>query len=632
MNAAVRSFFVVAIVAVATWGEGGATAASLLVQHVLLAAFVVAAVVFPGGAYAPSRGPSAAWLVFAVLAGAGAAVAPCAYAAWLVLVEIVAFGTMVWLASGDPPALARALPSAVALLASAHGLAAVVQKFSGSPRPASCFLNPNHLAAWLAGAALFLAGTISGTSVSRRVRLVHGAAVLLALAGIFVTGSRGAALGLAAGAAMLVAVTWGKATRKSRRVMTAAALVIVLGAAAGVAVRFRGDDDPYRFHRTRIWAASFEAALRAPLLGVRPGQFAAAAPNLNFPLENTPLRFERSFRTPHSDVLRAVCEFGFPAALAALAAVALAAWELFRRRGELRDDERGALAALCSLAAQASVDDLTTRPALTLMGAAFTGLLMARRRPLPFTPITRVAAGAAAALVVLVLGVGEIAGFAAWKAEIVLPHGRLDASQLDRLRRSLAWNPMYPDGWKRLAEHFVGDGRTWQTADYAAAREAVEHARRLQPADAYTVRAAARVEATACLTILPFQATRERAAHLYDDALLLARTDATIPLEAAKFLLQAGDPAGARRAALQALEVEPRSATPRLALAQAILQQEGAPGVAQARRLLDEALSLAPRAGFLPTSSYDAALRAVDSELVEQLRRDLDGDGTVRPR
>ena len=260
------------------------------------------------------------------------------------------------------------------------------------------------------------------------------------------------------------------------------------------------------------------------------------------------------------------------------------------------------------------------------MGAAFAGLLIARRRPLPWPPIARATAGAVAVLVVLALGVGEIAGFAAWNAEIVLPHGRLDASQLDRLRRCLAWNPMHPDGWRRLAEHFVGDGRTWQPADYAAAREAVEHARRLQPADAYTVRAVARVEATACLTIFPFQATRERAAHLYDEALLLARTDATIPLEAARFLLQAGDAAGARRAASRALEVEPRAATPRLALAQAILRQEGRSGAAQARHLLDEALALAPRAAEVPTSSYDAALRAVDPKLVEQLRRDLDGE------
>jgi predicted Zn-dependent protease len=222
------------------------------------------------------------------------------------------------------------------------------------------------------------------------------------------------------------------------------------------------------------------------------------------------------------------------------------------------------------------------------------------------------------------LGFGEIVGFVSWNAVHALPRGRLDAERLDRLHRSLSWNPMQADGWRRLAEHFAGDGRTWQAADYAAAREAVERARRLQPADAYVVRAAARIDATASLTILPFQATRERAAQLYDEALELARTDATIPLEAARFLLEAGDPAGSRRAAKQALDVEPRAAAPRLALAQAILRQDGAAGTAQARSLLDEALALAPRAGEIPTSSYDAALRAVDPHLVEALRRDLD--------
>jgi len=230
-----------------------------------------------------------------------------------------------------------------------------------------------------------------------------------------------------------------------------------------------------------------------------------------------------------------------------------------------------------------------------------------------------------AVLVVLTLGVGEIAGFVSWNAVRGLPRGRLDPQRFARLRRSLAWNPMQADGWRRLAEHFMGDGRAWQASDYAAAREAAEHARRLEPADAYVVRAAARVEATASLTILPFEATRERAAELYDEALLLARTDATIPLEAARFLLQAGDAPGARRAARRALEVEPRSASPRLVLAQAILRQEGAAGAAQARGLIDEALSLAPRAGEVPTSTYDAALRAVDPKLVEALGRELDG-------
>jgi O-antigen ligase/cytochrome c-type biogenesis protein CcmH/NrfG len=626
MSAALRAFFVVAVVAVATLGEGGATATSLLVQHLVLAAACVTfAAALPGAGYAPSRGPSAAWLAFAVLAAAGAMVAPYAYAAWLVLVEIVAFGTLVWLASGDPPALLRVLPSAVALLAAAHGLAAIVQKLSGSPRPASTFLNPNHLAAWLAGAALLLAGSISSRNAPSRVRALHGVAAALALAGIFVTGSRGAALGLAAGASMLVGVTWGGLPTKARRVMLAAAAMIVLAAAAGVAARFRGDDDPYRFHRTRIWAASFGAAAQSPLFGTGPGQFASAAPNLNFPLENTPLRFERSFTTPHSDVLRAVCEFGFPAAFAALAAVVLGARELFRRRGELSDGERGALAALGCWAVQACVDDLTSRPAITLTGAVLVGVLVARRRPESAAPLARTTSAAVAVLVVLTLGVGEIAGFASWNAARSLPRGRLDTERLESLRRSLAWNPMQADGWRRLAEHFMGDGRTWQAADYAAAREAAEHARRLQPADAYVVRAAARVEATASLTTLPFQATRERAAQLYDGAHVLARTDATIPLEAARFLLQAGDAAGSRREAAQALDVEPKAATPRLALAQAILRQEGAAGIAQARSLLDEALALAPRAGEIPSSSYDAALRVLDPRTVEALRRDLEG-------
>ncbi len=624
MTGRAKAFVVVAVIAVATLGEGGASAYSLLVSHLLLAgAVAMFAIFFPGSGYAPSRGPTWAWLCFAALAAAGAFAAPYAYAAWLVLIEILAFGTLFWLASGAPKALDRLLPPAIAALASAHGLAAVVQKFSGSPRPASTFLNPNHLAAWLAAAALFFTATMLETERTVRVRALYAAAVVLALSGVFVTGSRGAVLGLLAGAVALVAGSWNGVSARARRGLVAASAVIVLGAGAGVAVRFRSDDDPYRFHRTRIWAASFRAASISPLFGSGPGQFAAAAPNLNFPLDDAPLRFERAFRTPHSDVLRAVCEFGFPAALAAFAALALAAWELIRRRSELTAIERGAAAALVGLFAQCLVDDLSTRPALTMIAAAFLGLLLSRPRVEPAWAGRKVAAAAVAFLVVYALGVGEVAGFLAWNAAHDLPRGQLDAGQLDRLHRSLAWNPMQPGSWQRLAEHFVGDGRSWRLSDYAAAREAGEHAMRLQPQDAAYARAAARIEAMACLSILPFQATRQRAAELYDDASRLARTDATIPLEKAKFLLQAGDPAGARRAAGQALEIEPRAATPRLWLAQAILQQEGPGGAAEAQRLLDEAQALAPREGEVPNSSHDAALRGVDPKLVDGLRRDL---------
>jgi O-antigen ligase len=625
VSAQVRALAVVLVVAAATWGEGGASASSLLVTHLALAAaFAVFILAAPRGACAPSTWPSAAWLLFVLLAGASAMVAPYAYAAWLVMIEIVAFGALVWLASGDPPALVRALTPALALLGAAHGTVALAQRLAGNKRPASSFLNPNHLAAWLAAIALFLASGLFNRGVSERARVLYGLAAGVALAGIFVTGSRGAMLGLAAGAAALVVMTFGRLAAPARRGLLATVAVLLVAAGAGVAVRFRHDDDPYRFHRTRIWAASMRAAAHAPWLGVGPGQFAAAAPNMNFPLPDAPLNYERAFTTPHSDVLRAVCEFGFPAALAAFAAAGFAAWELFRRRNELSDLDRAAVAALAAVFAQALVDDLTTRPAITMLIAALSGAIVARRRQGSAPRARWVHRAALALLFVCALGFGELAGFASWNAVSVLPRGRLDASQLARLHRSIFWNPMQPAGWQRLAEHFAGDSRSWRVEDYAAAREAAEHARRLQPADAFYARAAARIEAAACLTIFPFQSTRERAARLYGEAEQLARTDATIPLEAARFLLQAGDAEGARRAAEHARDIEPRAAAPRLVLAQAVLRADGPQGAAKARQLLDEALASGLKTGEAPTSSYDASLRGIDPVAVEAIRRALE--------
>jgi O-antigen ligase len=624
MSAAFRAAVVVAVVSIATLGEGGASATSLLLQHLLLAAGVaIAALALPPSGHAPQRGPSIAWAVFVALTAAAAAAAPYAYAAWLVVVEIVAFSAMAWLAAGEPQATARALAPAIALLAAAHGVTAVAQKLAGGARPASTFLNPNHLAAWLAAAALFLAGRSMGRGLAPSARWAYVGAGLLALSGVFVTGSRGAVLGLAAGAAVLGAATFPELTPRTRRNALLAAIAVALAMGLGITARFRGSTDPYPFHRTRIWAASLRALSESRLLGTGPGQFATAAANLNFPLEEAPLRYARAFRTPHSDVLRAICEFGLPAGLAALAAVALTASGAFRRRRELTAVERGALAALTGIFAQACVDDLSTRPAITLTGAALAGLLLARPAGRPTGTASRAGTIALAILVVLTLGVGEIAGFAGFAAAANLPRGRLTDPQLVKLRRALAWNPLQPDGWLRLAEHFAGDGRSWTLTDYAAAREAAEHARRLQPADAFYARGEARVEASACLTLLPFEATRDRARTLYDEALGLSRLDASIPFEAARFLLQAGDPAGARRAAEIALRIEPRAASPRLCLARAILDGEGRAGAGRAKKLLDEAEASALRPGERPASSYEAALRSLDTAMVESIRRDL---------
>ena len=616
--------YVVALVAaIATTGDGGASPESLLVQHLLVAIAVVAALLGRRSGATPEGGPAKMWLAFAALAALGACVAPYAYAAWLVIVEILSFGAVAWLAASNPASMRRVLPPVVAIVASAHGVAAVIQRVSGAARPASTFLNPNHLAAWLGAAALLLAGPIAERGARRGARLAFCAAAGIALAGMFVTGSRGAVLGLAAGGTVLSALRWAGSSRRARRLTLGTSMAIVLVAATGVAVRFRGDSDPYTFHRARIWAAALRVPARSPWLGTGAGQFAAASPNLNFPLEGTPLRFERAFRTPHSDALRAICEFGLPAGLCALASAGLLARSFWRRRAGASGIEQGAFAALAALAAQGMVDDLSTRPAIAITAAALAGIVVSRPR-VANAPNGRIVAVATALFVVLALGAGEVAGFVAWKAARNMPSGRLDPEALARLRTAISWNPMQPDFWRRLAEHHAGDGRTWSIADYAAAREASERAYRLQPSDSFFARTAARVEANACLTFFPFEGTRERAARLFEEAGALARTDATIPLEESRFLLQAGDPAGARRAAERALRIEPRSATPRLVLAEAILREGGPPAADRARQLVDEAEALALRPGATATSPYDASLRSVDPKLLAGVRRSLE--------
>lgn len=625
MSGLVRAFVIAAVIGIATLGEGGASASSLVVQHVLLA-LGLAVCVFglrPANA-TPAKGPAVGWLIFAALAAAGAAAAPYAYAAWLVMIEIVAFGTIAWMSAGDPAAWARIVPPVLACYAGAHGLVALVEKASGIARPASTFLNPNHLAAWLSAASLVAAGALADRAAGKGVRFFYGAAWILAVFGTVVTGSRGAALGLLAGSALFGAAMWAGLPRRGRRALVAAAAVTALAVIVTLAVRLRTDDDPYRFYRTRIWAASARVLASAPWSGTGPGQFAAAAGNLNFPVTDAPLRFERGFKTPHSDLLRAFCEFGIPAGLAALAASLVFVIRTVRRRSSLSAIERGAAAALVALAVQGLVDDLSTRPALTVLVAALVGLLVASARRNPPGAASEASSRVVALLLVGALGLGEIAGFTAWHASSDLPRGRLDAAQLARLRFSLRANPAAAGSWQRLAEHFAGDGRSWDLSDYAQAREAAEHAGRLQPADEVYARELARIEAAACLSIMPFQASRDRAAGLYDAAASLARTDATVPLEEARFLLQAGDPAKARRAAEAAIRLEPAAASARLTLAEAIAASKGPAGRAEAGKLLDDAIALEPPPGTSPSSPYEASLRWLDPERVARLRRALD--------
>lgn len=601
-----------ALLLVATLGEGGATPTATLVVHGAVGLLVALRLVAPRERGLP-RSVAIPLGIFVALAIAGAATAPYAFAAWLVLLEIASAAGIAWVAASSGAPLLRALPAALAAGAALHGAWAVAERLLGASRPATTFLNPNHLAAWLVAALLVSSPLAFGRG--RRVLAAYAAASGAALAAIALTGSRGALVGLAAGGSALVYLRWGTLPRAARRGVAAAGAVVVLAAALGVAARMSGED-PYRWNRLQIWRASLGEAVEHPVLGSGPGQFAAAAANRNFPLEGERLRFGRSFRTPHSDLLRLPVEFGWPAAAALGAAILLGigAVRRTRREGTLPADTDGAIAALLALGTQGLFDDLTTRPALLLLAAALAGALLSSPRAV--APASSLARAAAVSTVVLLFVVGEGAPFLAWRAMHDLPRGRLDVAGKARLEEAIVRNPAHPDAWRRLAEHVVGDGEDWNAEGYARAREAAERAIRLEPADAVYRRAAAWVEGMACRALFRDVGTRERAAAHYEEAERLSRYDATIPTDAARFLLGTGDPEGGRRAAERALRIEPEAAVPRALLAEAFLAL-GDPS--RAERLLAEAERLAIPPGEV-RSPYEARLLVLDRDGVATLR------------
>jgi hypothetical protein len=614
------------LLATATLGEGGATPPVTLWIHTGVVVILGVLLLLPERPGESLRrvpaGLRGATLVFAALTLVGAAVAPYRYAAVTTLLEVGVFLAVAWVAARNGPSLSRILSTPLLIAAALQGGLAIFQHFhDGTARPAGTFLNPSHLAGWLV-AALFVGlgpvalGRSAGAVVWRSVVAVP------AIVAVCLAGSRGALLGLAAGAAWLVASVWKRLGPRARTALLAASMAGVILAAVGVVVR-SASLDPFRYQRLRIWEASLAVTWDRPWLGVGPGQWDAAANNVSFPLQAGPLRFERYVDSTHSDALRLPAELGWPAALAALLALALAVREIRRGRrdGRLDVSTAGATAALVALGVQALVDNLSARPAVYLLAAALLGALASvpgRRAAERAATPWRVGA---AALLLFGLVVADGSPFVAWRLQQALPRGRLDAGQRLILEAALERNPLHPDLWLRAARDFAGDGSDWSLDDYATAREAAETATRLQPADARYALGLARLEGLAFGTLFGDVASRERAARRYRDAQELARHDPGIALEEGEFLLRAADPLGARRAAERALAIEPNSVPARLLLAEAILSA-GAPGARErAAAIVDEADAIAQQWRDYPrVSDYARFHLALDARRVERIR------------
>ena len=604
------------VLLVATLGEGGAEPTALLIWHGLLLAAVVVSRFLPTDRRL-DPGFALCLGLFGLAVAAGVSVAPFAYGAWVLAIEVAAFCGMAWMAARlGPDAIPRVAP---VLLAAAmlHGLLAIWQGFvEGEPRPAGTFLNTNHLAAWLGGVTILALVSADGR---RGTWLVRGLISIPVGVAFLLTGSRGAMLGLVVALAFLAIERWGRLGARARMALILAAVTALGILGLRQYQRFQ-EPDRYAGHRVKIWKASLMPALERPWTGTGPRQFATAAHNLSFPDGRGPLRFDRSFSTTHSDLLRPVAELGWPTAAILLITVLYGIWRARRLGGDAPDPVRTAtFAALLALATQAVVDNLSERPAVYLLVAFLCGALLSRRdeRARPHVGWS----AALAALLIAVFCVVDLNPYRAWRwQQQALVAGNAGDESLRRARLA---NPIHPDGFRIQAERLTATlGR--DLSRYAEARQAAETAIRLDPQAPRHRRTAARVEVAACRQLFRDRASRERARDRFLEAEARSRYDPLIPLELAAFLLSTGDPIGARRATERALTLEPNGVRPRLLLAETLLAAEGPAAAERAEALVREAQELADRwARHADGGVYAERLLGFDEPAAARIRRQL---------
>ncbi|MDH3629069.1 MAG: O-antigen ligase family protein [Acidobacteriota bacterium] len=540
------------------------------------------------------------------------------YGAWLTAVECGAFFAVSWLTARRGVTIVETLLPWLLVAASTQSVWMVVQAWTREDvvRPAGTLFNPNHAGAWLAMIVLLQAARLF-----RNPRAAWW--IPLPLIGLFWTQSRGAFLGLIVGLVLLGILNRDRLSTRSRRWLLAGLVgsAIVIGGI--VLVRFT-QDDPFRFHRLRIGSAVASLIADNPWTGVGVGQFADAAESVRFADGVGLYRYDRRFSTTHSDWLRLPVEWGLPLTLWVVVAI-------YRRLRRLRltspDGSRswgmdGALAALAAWVVQSGVDNLSMRPAVFLLAAVLVGVLFSgpRRSGGPRLLAARPRRLAVLGLLLLVWVVGELAPWSSWRDREATP---------PRLDRAARHHRLDPEIAMRMAEQRLYAAGSPDLLLYAEARGEWERAIDLRPRHAVYHRRAARLEARICLSLFRDVACRERASSRFAEASRWSPYDAGVALEHGLFLLDAGDPAAARRQAETARRLEPIAALPHLVIAEALIHESL---FGDAELALREALRLAEQFATDDRQTpeerkYGQGLSALPAERVASIREALAAAG-----
>lgn len=603
-----------ALLALATLGRAGAQPDWNLALHAALLLLVLIgwwAVPRAGEVGRLERPIGAALVLIVSLVWVGWLLAPYRFAAWLTLLEAISFLAVAALASRGADRLARPLGWMFALVSLGQASLLAVQRFHWQdPRPAGSFGNPNDLAAWFAAALLFF--------VCRRIQDRESGFTLFdlllplpALAGLILTGSRGALVGVAAGFGVVLLFVWQRLSGRPRMIITGVALLSILVGAVGVGLRLQ-EADPYRYQRLSIWRASISVPLESPWTGAGPGQFSRESQRFQFPDGRSALRYDRAYSTTHSDWLRSATDLGWPGALLLVASTLAFALSSLRRLRQGAAFRLAPTAIVVGLFVHAAFDNLTRAPAVFLLFAMALGWACSEtgpsRRP--------VAIGWRLLVMLLLIALwvgGDLSLWRGWRA-----------TQAGEYDNALRWNPADANARMESAQRIAGGNAASSWPSYLAARRQAERAVQLAPNDGRLRQSLARLEAQGWRELFPDEVNRDRVAALYEAAERLLPTNPFVPMERAAFLLDAGDAQAGRRAIERSIQIEPNAARPRLLLARAFMM---AGERERAAAMLAEAHTLAEAAqDEAEVSEYARDLLSLDAAFVRQLTAALNSE------
>lgn len=332
-------------------------------------------------------------------------------------------------------------------------------------RGSGTYICPNHLAGWLEMALPLAVAYLLAGRTTHLTRILLGYAVVVMLAGLVATQSRGGWSAVALSMLLMFAVLLGQ---RGRRVPAVLMLVALAGAALWIVVEARANSDRVRMVmgleqfsdvRLHLWPAAIKIWQTNPWWGVGPGHFDHWFRKVND--GQVQARPERV----HNDYLDTLAEWGVVGTVLVTLAVGLMFWGVFRiwrhvqREGnDFRSSQSnrtafvlGASVGWFALLVHSIVDFNFHIPANALAAVVLMALLAAHGRFA--TSSYHVPAGLAGRLAVTVIGLvgavwlahrSTLRGFeAVWLAQAYSSKATL-GQQAELLRRAHAWVPTNP--------------------------------------------------------------------------------------------------------------------------------------------------------------------------------------------